>query len=181
MKSIISILILTLSGTFASAQSVFEVDLKNISTDQTVSLSDFKSSKGIAVVFMSAKCPYAKYYEQRLQKMIKDYRDKGITFLMVNANSSEPNDLMKSQAKTLNAKYLLDSSRQLASLLGAKKSPEVFLLKGDGTKYYMGAIDDNPQVATDVKVNYLKGAIDALLAGKSKPVNSGRPVGCMIK
>ena len=174
-------MIFTLSGVFVSAQSVFDVTLQNVMTDQSVTLKEYSDSKGVVIVFMSVKCPYAKYYESRLQKLVEDYRDKGISFLMINSNNSESKEMMKCQVKKLNTKYLVDDSKQLANLLGAKKSPEVFLLKSDGIKYYSGAIDDNPQVATDVKVNYLKDAIDAMLAGKSNPQDSGRPVGCMIK
>ena len=181
MKSICSILILTLSGALASAQSVFDVTLKNVMTDQSITLREYNVSKGVVIVFMSAKCPYAKYYENRLHNMVEDYRDKEMPFVIINSNGFESTEMMKSQAVKLNTTYLLDESKQLANVLGAKKSPEAFVLKNDGTNYYSGAIDDNPQVATDIKITYLKDAIDALLAGKSTPQDKGRPVGCMIK
>ncbi len=181
MKNLISIFILSLSGSFAFAQSIFDIALKNINTEQSVTLKEYNSSKGMVIVFMSTKCPYAKYYELRLQAMANNYRDKGISFLMINSNSSEPNDLIKSQAKTINARYLLDSSKELADLLGAKKSPEAFLLRVNGSIHYSGAIDDNPQVADDVQVSYLKNAIDGFLSGNPSLQDRGRPVGCMIK
>ena len=69
-------------------------------------------------------------------------------------------------------------------ILGAKKSPEVFLLKNTGGKFmivYQGALDDNPQMASDVKQNFLKTSIDKLLAGQKIDVPVMRAVGCSIR
>ena len=45
--------------------------------------------------------------------------------------------------------YLADKEQMAMQCLGAKRSPEVFLIKKTDTKYiivYQGAIDDNPLV-----------------------------------
>lgn len=181
MKSILTILMLLISNLLVSGQSIFDINLKNVTSDQSASLKDYQGSEGIVIVFVSTKCPYVKYYESRVQDLISVYKSKNISFLMINANSSESIDVMKNHAINMNTVYLLDSSKGLASFLGAKKNPEVFLLDGNGKTYYQGAIDDNPQVADDVKVNYLKEAIDGLLTGKAVINNNNRPVGCMIK
>ncbi len=181
MKSIITISLLLMGSLLASAQSIFDISLKNVETDETVALSNYQNGKGVAIIFMSVKCPYAKYYESRLQKISQEYSSKGLVFLMVNANSTESFELMKKQGQNLGATYLSDKSKELSSLLGAKKSPEVFLLNSDGKVYYSGAIDDNPQVASDVRSHYLKEAIDGLLAGKPSANSTNRPVGCMIR
>lgn len=170
-----------MSSLLVSAQSIFDISLKNVETDKTVALSSFQNAKGVAIIFMSIKCPYAKYYESRLKKMAQDYSSKGLTFLMINANSTESPDLMKKQGQNLGTTYLSDKSKELVNLLGAKKSPEVFLLNPDGKVYYSGAIDDNPQVASDVRSHYLKEAIDGLLVGKPSANSANRPVGCMIR
>ena len=181
MKSLLTIAILLMCSVLISAQSIFDISLKNINTDQAVSLKDYHTSKGIVIIFISTKCPYGKYYESRIQKMVQEYGNKGMSFLMVNANSAESIDKMKDQAKYLNSPYLLDVSKELTNFLGAKKSPETFLLKGNGKVYYKGAIDDNPQVASDVRVNYLREAIDGLLEGKPSASSNNRPIGCIIK
>jgi hypothetical protein len=67
--------------------------------------------------------------------------------------------------------------------LDAKKTPEVFLLKPTAGKFmvfYAGALDDNPQVGTDVKQDYLKNNIDKLLAGQLSDENV-RAVGCSVR
>lgn len=181
MRSILTVSILMLGSLLTSAQSIFEINMKDVNTDQSVTLKTYQNAEAMVVVFISAKCPYAKYYETRLSIMAKQYKNKGVSFLMVNANSTESMKSMKSQALKINATYLRDESKQLTSFLGAKKSPEVFLLNGQGKVSYSGAIDDNPQVANDVHTSYLKDAIDGLLSGKSIAVKNNRPVGCTIK
>jgi hypothetical protein len=46
---------------------------------------------------------------------------------------------------------------------------------------YRGAIDDNPQVASDVKHSFLKEAIESTLKGQNPLKSSVHPTGCMIK
>ena len=181
MKSTLMLLMLLLSSILVSAQSVFDIKLQEIQTGKTITLKHYRSSKAMVIVFMSTSCPYVKYYVSRLQDMKNDFKSKGIVFLMINSNSSEPIDRMKEQAKSLSTPYLLDKFKELANFLGAKKSLEVFLLKGNEKIYYTGAIDDSPQVASDVRTNYLRSAIDGLLKGEEKVRASTQPVGCMIK
>ena len=79
--------------------------------------------------------------------------------------------------------YLADKEQTVKASFGARKSPEVFLLKNNGGKfsiYYKGAIDNNPQVASDVKEQYLKQNIESLLK-ETSPVSGSRPTGCIIK
>lgn len=181
MKNLILILVIFSNSLVASAQSIYDLSLKEVNTSEMVLLKDYQSSKGIAIIFMSVKCPYAKYYEARLREIISEYQTKGMVFVIVNSNSSESIDMMKRQAESLGAAYLIDSSKKLANLLGAKKSPEVYVVEADGEVYYSGAIDDNPQVASDVKASYLKEAIGGLLEGETSANSTNRPVGCMIK
>jgi len=181
MKSILIISILMLVSLLSSAQSIFDINMTDVNTDQSVTLKEYQNSKAMVVVFISTKCPYAKYYETRLSSMEKQYKNQDVTFLMVNPNSTESMGSMKSQALKMNTTYLRDEAKELTSFLGAKKSPEVFLLNSQGKAYYSGAIDDNPQVANDVRASYLKEAIDGLLSGKSIVVKNNRPVGCTIK
>ncbi len=81
----------------------------------------------------------------------------------------------------LGVPYLADKEQKAMENFGARKSPEVFLLSPQLNIVYSGAIDDNPQVATDTKQNYLKDAIDKFLAGQKIEVANNRVLGCTIK
>jgi hypothetical protein len=80
--------------------------------------------------------------------------------------------------------YLADKDQTLMQSLKATKSSHAFLLKSSGGKFtifYNGALDDNAQVEADVRANYLRDAIMAMLAGQAVSAAEVRPVGCNIK
>jgi len=84
----------------------------------------------------------------------------------------------------LSVPYLADKDQMLMQGLKATKSSHAFLLKSSGGKFavfYNGAIDDNAQVEADVRANYLRDAITAMLNNQSVTTAEVRPVGCNIK
>ena len=119
--------------------------------------------------------------------MINDYQGK-VGFLLVNSHldPEETPQLMKEGYATwgLAVPYLSDKDQVAMDALGARRSPEVFVLKKLNRKYYVnytGAVDDNAQVQNAVTSAYLKIAIDNLLTGKSNEQPSTRAIGCSIK
>lgn len=187
MKKIVLISFLILFAAIAKAQSVADFELINVLDEKPVSLSDFKNKKGVVIIFTSNVCPYTVYYEGRITQLISAYKEKDIQFLLINSHTedkeSEEEMANKISAWGLNVPYLADKDQEVLAAFGAKKSPEVFLLKphdGEFSIFYKGAIDNNPQVASDVKERYLKDNIDLLLNDKP-PKPGGRPIGCIIK
>ncbi len=187
MKKIFLFTLLGLSLTAFAQQPVQNFSLVNVGDNTTVSLESFQSCTGLVVLFTSNDCAYDGYYTSRLKSLINNYKGK-IQFLLVNSyvEPNEAADKMKVKYDTwaLGVPYLSDKDQTAMECLGAKKSPEAFLLKNTGGKYvlaYSGAIDDNPQVANDVKQNYLKDAIDKLLAGQKIDVVNVRAVGCSVR
>ncbi len=80
--------------------------------------------------------------------------------------------------------YLSDKDQAVLESLGAKKTPEVFVLTNNGGKFsvaYSGAIDDNPQSAKDVRNYFLKNAIENVLAGSKPSSSNERAMGCTIR
>jgi len=177
--SIVSINVL--SQTLVSDFRSFDI----ISND-SVALSDFSRAAGVAIIFTSTTCAFDTYYTERIRSLIEKYQDK-IQFLFVNSSfgESESIETMKewSVKKRVNAPYLVDKNQLISAQFEAKKTPEVFLLKSvqrSFTIFYAGSLDDNPQVAADVKQRYLKDHIERLLSGKPNTENV-RAVGCTIR
>lgn len=172
----------------ASAQKTIDnFTLVNVSDGASVSLDEYRSSAGIAVIFTSNSCPYDGYYLSRIRTLITDYQGK-IQVLLINSHleSNESEDLMKSTFPKwgLSVPYLSDKDQAALKTLGAKKSPEAFLLKSKNGKFtvvYNGAIDDNAQMANAVNQSYLKNAIDRLLTDRSVELPTTRTVGCTIR
>ncbi len=152
--------------------------------DKKHSLSDFKDSKLVVLVFTCNHCPVASAYEKRLVAVQDDYKAKGVQVVAVNVNNIEPDrlDKMKQRAKDkkFNFPYLYDSSQKLGHDYGATVTPHVFLLDQKRKVVYMGAVDDKMK-ADDVKKTYLRDALDALLAGKRPPKTVTKQFGCGIK
>lgn len=186
MKKLLLFILLIIAG-HLHAQVVGNFSLKDATSGKEVSLNDFSDKKGVVIIFTSNVCPYSVYYEGRITQLIADFDNKDIQFVLINAHQEDKESLtqMSNKIETwgLDVPYLADKEHKAMEALGARKSPEAFLLKSSTkgfTVFYNGAIDNNPQVASDVKNAYLRENINALLQGKAA-TRGGRPIGCMIK
>lgn len=172
MKTLLIIFVLASAVAYAQNQP-----LTNVADGQAVALSDFKGANGVVVIFTSNVCAYDGYYAERLKSLFSTY---GGTFQFVLVNSylepEESQDKMKAKYDlwAYDVPYLADKDQVWMKDLGARKSPEVFVIKGDKV-VYSGAIDDNPQLASAVKENYLKKVLDGVTVGNT------RAVGCSIR
>ncbi len=169
------------------AQPVAEFSLVNVVDGKTISLNNFGKQPGVVIIFTSVTCPFDLSYQDRIRSMADTYASR-IPFLLVNAHTDadESAESMKKFAHDNNLKipYLDDKQQVLMNSLSARRSPEAFVLKNSNgifTIAYRGAIDDNPQVATDVSQPYLSQAIDDVLSGKTPATRETRPAGCSIR
>lgn len=148
------------------------------------SLSDLKDAKAVAVIFTCNSCPVAVAYEDRLIALTKDYQDKNLAVVAINVNNLEADRLpaMKERAKEedFNFAYLYDPSQEIARQFGATVTPHAFVLDSERNVVYMGAIDDSMKAA-EVEKQYLRDAIDAVLAGNAPEPAKTKQFGCGIK
>jgi peroxiredoxin len=152
------------------------------------SLSSFPNAKGYIVTFTCNHCPYAVMYEDRINDLAKIYGPKGYHVIAINPNDPEvqPADsyekmVERAKEKGFTFPYLLDDGQKVYPQYGATKTPHVFLLDSKKVVKYIGAIDDNPQDASAVKVKYLENAIAALEVGKTPEPETTKAIGCSIK
>lgn len=134
------------------------------------------------VAFLSAICPMAGDYSERIADLHRAYSGRGVRFLLVNANAHESNDLVTAHRKAsgLPADVLRDPHGEAAAQLKVFATPSVVVLDRRGEVRYWGAIDDSRQPAR-VKNPYLARAIDATLAGLPVAVTRTKVMGCSIK
>jgi peroxiredoxin len=170
-------------------QKVNDFTLKD-SNGQNVSLSSFNNTKTVVVVFTNDICPYSRLYENRLMSLNNAYQSRGVKFIFINpAIGAEGGETVADMAKKAsdskyNFPYLADEGQKISQQFGATKTPEVFVLHNVNKEFvlkYKGAIDDNPQLETGVKDNYLKNAIDAVLNDRNVQAFDKRATGCLIK
>lgn len=150
--------------------------------------SSFQNSKVLVVMFTCNHCPYVQAYENRLIKLQKDFKDKGVSFVAVNANDeinypedSFENMVKRAKEKDFNFPYLRDKTQEVAKKFGASYTPEIFLFDEKRTLQYHGRIDDNWQEPEKVTKQHLKEAIEALLANKTIDRADTQAIGCTVK
>jgi alkyl hydroperoxide reductase subunit AhpC len=154
--------------------------------DASLTLSDIKEDV-VVLVFLANHCPVVTAYEDRIIDFANDYKDKGVKVVGVavsggNARKADNLEMIKKRVleKKYNYVYGFDETQQIGKAYGATNTPQFFVLDKDRVIRYMGQMDDN---MTEAKVTkqYLRNAVDALLAGKDIEVKETRPQGCGIQ
>ncbi|MEO6721222.1 MAG: redoxin family protein [Ferruginibacter sp.] len=174
-------------------------DFKLKGTDGKIySLSSFKDAKILAIVFTCNHCPTAQAYEERLIKLTKDYKAKGVTLIAImpnDAKSVQLNELgyadvgdsfeeMKIHAKRkhFNFTYLFDGGNEKVSkAYGPVATPHIFIFDKSRKLRYQGRIDDVEKPTGTPKNLDAKNALDELLAGKEVTTQTTKVFGCSIK
>jgi peroxiredoxin len=132
-------------------------------------------------------CPYALAWEDRLHAVSRDYAGRGVRALAINSNDAAryPADSFEAMQTRVADEdwphpYLHDENQEVARAWGAERTPDVFVLDADLTLRYRGAPDadyEDPSQNGD----WLRAALDAVLAGEDPQPAETAPVGCTIK
>ena len=149
-----------------------EVDLRQTQRD----------SKAIVLAFYSASCPVVKAYNERIVKLAKEYKDRGVTFLAVNSNVNETAaQVHEYKSKhSLSFTNLIDKDSRLANAFQAEVTPHIYVIDKDGVLRYRGPVDDSQDPA-NVKHEYLRTALDAVLKGSNVRQAEVDAFGCAIR
>jgi peroxiredoxin len=145
-------------------------------------LSQFRDSTVVVVMFISTRCPVSKDYDQRMSMLAKDFAGKGVQFLGINSNRQEALEEIATHAGKSEFIFpvLKDSGNVIADRFGATRTPEVFVLNKARVVLYHGRIDDNRKAAR-VESSDLRKALDAILSGNPAPKANTSAFGCSIK
>jgi peroxiredoxin len=160
-------------------------------------LSDYSASPILVVVFTCNHCPIAQMYEQRIERLAADYKERGVALVAIQPNdpnalrideldssdTSDSLDEMKIRVsyKHLTYPYLYDGdTQQVARAYGPQATPHVFIFDEHRSLRYEGRIDDSYRIEL-VKTQDARNAIDALLAHREVPVTHTGAMGCSTK
>jgi len=149
---------------------------------QEHTLKSLKGKNGTVLIFIAVQCPVSNAYNDRMEKLAEDYKDKGIAVIGINANSSEDAATVKAHAaeKHLTFTILKDAGNKVADKLGAARTPEAYFLDANNKLLYHGRID-NSQNPDAIESNDLRNALDSSLAGKPVEKPEAKAFGCSIK
>lgn len=197
MKKLIMACLTLFVVTAVNAQNGYQVgdlasdfNLKNVD-GKNISLGSYKNAKGYIVIFTCNTCPVSKAYESRKEELNKMYAAKGYPVIAINTNDpvASPGDTFekmqqRAKEKGFSFAYLEDPNHVYTKKYGAQRTPHVFVLqktaKGNEVAY-IGAIDNDQQLANDQRDNYVQNAVNQLLKGEKPSVASTKAIGCTIK
>jgi peroxiredoxin len=161
-------------------------------------LAEYDRAKVLVIIFTCDHCPTAQAYEDRIKKLVTDYKDKGVAVVAISPNDpkavrldelgytdlSDSLEEMKIRAKDkeYNFPYLYDGEKQeVSKAYGPVATPHVFVFDSERKLRYEGRVDDNEKQPDKVTSQDARNAIEAVLAGKAVPVPTTKTVGCSIK
>jgi peroxiredoxin len=166
-----------------------EFSLPDPSTGATVSLADFGDADALLVVFLSNHCPFVKHLAAGLASFAREYRDRGLAVVGINANDvvKYPDDGPDKMVEEVERRgyvfpYLFDETQEVAKAYGAACTPDFFLFDGQGRLAYRGQFDaSRPSSDVPVTGEDMRAAADAVLAGRAPAEEQTPSVGCNIK
>jgi peroxiredoxin len=158
---------------------------------KAVHLSDYKG-KIVVIEPYNSDCPYCMnhYRTGAMQELQKDMTAKGVVWLIVDSVNKKnfsyrtPEQARKEMAdeKITATAWIDDHTGTIGHLYDMKTTPHMFVIAKDGTLVYDGAIDNRPQPFGDPRTakNYVRAAVDEVIAGKPVTVSSTKPYGCAV-
>lgn len=144
--------------------------------------------KIVLISFTSQQCPVSNGLEPTFAKLAEQYSAKGVVFYSIDSHAeTTPAQIAKYAAsenktgKKLPYPILKDVDNKYADQMGAKRTPEIYIVDKDGKLAYHGGIDNQKEATDPGYKNFVSAALDELLAGKpvSEPKHSA--YGCGIK
>jgi len=154
-----------------------------------VSLSHFKDSRALLVMFICNHCPYVKHVRSELARLGKDYQPKGVAVVAISSNDvgmypdDSPEAMRREKAEAgYTFPYLYDETQSVARDYRAACTPDLFLFDAQHRLVYRGQLDDSrPGNNVPVTGKDLRAALDAYLAGTPVSRDQRPSLGCNIK
>ena len=161
--------------------------LANANGDGEVTLDEVMTEVGAVVLFECNHCPYVVGSVNRINKTAAKATELVMGFVVINSNDASMykddsfENMQKRAAKGMPYPYLYDETQEVALAWGAKRTPEFYLLNGEGVVVYRGRLDNSPRNAMEATTRDLADAMDSLSMGELPPVNRTESIGCSVK
>lgn len=171
-------------GALAGEQVIGDFSLPDVYGKER-SLAEFVAAEAVVVAFVGVECPLAKLYAPRLQEIARDYSERGVVVVGVDANRQDSLAELAAYGRRHGVSFplLKDPRGAVAARFGAERTPEAFVLDRERAVRYRGRIDDQYGVGFARKEptqNYLREALDRVLAGEEVETPETAAVGCVI-
>lgn len=155
------------------------------------SLKELQADDKIVVLeWFNPECPFVvRHYDESfdtMNKLAEEYKDD-VVWVRINSNAEgqqgsgiEKNKQYK-ESYRIEGPILMDPGSEVAALYGAQTTPHMYIIDAEGILRYHGAIDDDVRGKNENRTNYVKQALDQILAGETVTQTETRPYGCTVK
>ena len=127
-----------------------------------------------------------------MQALQREYTGKGVVWLAINSTRADHEDYRdvpqatedESAQGAAPTAVLLDAEGTVGRSYDAKTTPHMFVVDAEGTLVYQGAIDSVRSTDADdipKATNYVRQAVDEVLAGHPVSLAQTQPYGCSVK
>jgi hypothetical protein len=158
-----------------------------------VDLSQFRG-KTVILEWNNPGCPFVqKHYQSgNMQKTQAAAVARGAVWLTVNSGAPGKQGYMRgpeaqkfvADQRARPSAYLLDPQGLIGKGFGARTTPHLYIIDGQGRLAYKGGIDDKPSAdKEDIATarNHVLAALAEMRAGKPVSIAETRPYGCTVK
>ncbi len=176
-----------------TGQQAPQFEAKDVLSGNQISLSSF-SGQPMVLEWSNHECPYVrKHYDSgNMQNTQGAARELGAVWITIvssapgnqgHTSEEEARRIVQDEEAGIAAK-ILDESGEIGKLYGAKTTPHMFVISGDGRLVYSGAIDDQPGLSDGdfaEAENYVISALERLKEGRQPEPSVTQPYGCSVK
>ncbi|MCC5823097.1 MAG: redoxin domain-containing protein [Phycisphaerales bacterium] len=155
-------------------------------------LSSYIAQGNIVILeWFNHECPFVvKHYNHEndtFNAMIKEWEDQQVVYLRVNSaatsyTAGQKEHVMKAVENwNITTPILVDADGKVGRMYNAKRTPEMYIINTDGILVYHGAIDNDRSARSLGDVNYVRLAMQDLMAGRAVRTATTTAYGCTVK
>lgn len=159
---------------------------------ENIALSDAIETGPVVLEWFNKECPYVKkfYDVGEMQRLQNAYSSQGFTWMRVISSApGKQGHLNQEEAQMSHNNSradhtLLDPAGDVGRMYGAKTTPHMYVINGEGVLVYAGAIDSIRSTDSDdiMKAeNYVVNALEAIQNGTAIETSVTEPYGCSVK
>jgi len=142
-----------------------------------------KRSPETVLIFFSSHCHCLDAHQGRIIALFDEFHRRGVEFAMIDSEvgASIARDNIESQRRGYAFPILLDRGAKLADALGAEYATYSVVIDSRGRVRYRGGLDSDKMHLHDDAQQFVRSALDDLLAGRSVRVPEGKTLGCALE
>jgi len=150
-------------------------------------LSDYTAEGKVVVLeWFNPDCPFVvKHYKASTMADLAAEFGEDVVWLAINSNapgkqgSGAERNRRAVEEWGISYPVCLDEPGEVGQRYRARTTPHMYVIDAEGVLRYAGAIDDSPRGTAET--NYVRAALEAVLAGEAVETTTTRPYGCSVK